>query len=990
MQLAVEKGVGAFDELIDLGKSSGVSFDTLSAAVQTGGKELKSVAGEMGLTSNQLKKMYNEADKSATVLQNFSDVAGLTNIEFAQLFKENPAEAIMQFVEGLSHAEERGTSAIKVLDDMDITEVRLRDSLLRAANASSVFGDAIETGNAAFEENTALAEEANKRYETVESQLGMLKNEVVDVAIEFGGPFLQALRDGVQSAKPLITTIAELAKKFSEANPETQQAIMKFLGLAAAIGPVSKVLGGFLKITGDGMTTVGKFNQWIGKLSGTAKANKSEMDFLAKSTGIATDAMTQGSGKVGLFAKTITGAKTSVFGFSGVMGALTSPIGLAVGALAAGAVVWKVWGEDAYNSAQRTKRWGADVSETTADTLTDVQRFSDDSQVAMLGFEKGVAGSAEGVKASFESMAETIKTTAEEATDAMKETIEQLPEHLKESAEKNAKQVEEQNNKIVKASETMSKQVADIYERHNNNVSEFTAEEKEIVLHNRQAMMQAELNLLEISGKDKSNVMAAMNNDLSKMNETQLSEYAGSLASALSAQQKSYEDQINSIKTARKQGLLNESDYNSEMEKLQSSNVAMTQTLGEKFIEAYRVMGKGTEETKVAMRQFGLDYDDIIANMVVKSSEGAEANTALAKSAKDMSQDTILANQQWNSMIFDPKTGELKTNVSEILSEAITNKDKWENMEFILKNANLDTNARQIIAIALGETGKWDKMTPDQKNLITNNDVAMRETIEAINKTKDWNGYKALVKELGANNTDAIKKITSSKETLEAWNKMSPTLKNILVNNKDKSKITESKSLMNEWNRLPSQLKKITIRSDTSGAWEAKRAIDNVNDKNVTIRVNYQGKNTGQTAIRATGDPYFQGGPVWLGDGGKAEPFLTPQGNFGISPADWTMFDLPRGTKIWPSIQKMMDSIPRYAQGTKFDDTALSRLPNLANDTLNGTSINNQTKIDLKEVIKLLRVIASKNFGISKDAIGQAADDYAGRNLNKLLYGGGV
>lgn len=56
---------------------------------------------------------------------------------------------------------------------------------------------------------------------------------------------MQALRDGIQAAKPLLQTVGDLAKKFSQANPETQQAIMKYLGLAAAIGPVSKVMGGF-------------------------------------------------------------------------------------------------------------------------------------------------------------------------------------------------------------------------------------------------------------------------------------------------------------------------------------------------------------------------------------------------------------------------------------------------------------------------------------------------------------------------------------------------------------------------------------------------------------------------------------------------------------------------------------------------------------------------------------------------------------------------
>ena len=57
----------------------------------------------------------------------------MTSQEFQRAFKEDAAGAIIAFIQGLSTAEERGMSAIKVLDDMGIAEIRLRDALLRAA-----------------------------------------------------------------------------------------------------------------------------------------------------------------------------------------------------------------------------------------------------------------------------------------------------------------------------------------------------------------------------------------------------------------------------------------------------------------------------------------------------------------------------------------------------------------------------------------------------------------------------------------------------------------------------------------------------------------------------------------------------------------------------------------------------------------------------------------------------------------------------------------
>ena len=69
---------------------------------------------------------------------------------------------------------------------------------------------AIEMSNKAWDENKALTDEANKRYETTESKLKMLRNEVTDVAIEFGGPLVDALRDGLEASKPLIQGAVDL------------------------------------------------------------------------------------------------------------------------------------------------------------------------------------------------------------------------------------------------------------------------------------------------------------------------------------------------------------------------------------------------------------------------------------------------------------------------------------------------------------------------------------------------------------------------------------------------------------------------------------------------------------------------------------------------------------------------------------------------------------------------------------------------------------
>ncbi|EOD83669.1 phage tail tape measure protein, TP901 family, core region [Enterococcus faecalis EnGen0065] len=256
MQLATETGVEAFAPLKQAVAEQGVSWESFVHVVNWGGKELTAVSKQMGIPTSELKKMYKEASKASGSLEDFANVTGRTSEEFAQLFKSNPSQALIEFIQGLKDSEKHGISAIKVLDDMGITEVRLRDSLLRAANASDVFEGAVKRGNEAFNENTALAEEAGKRYGTTESQLKILRGQLNDVAITFGGPLVAALNSAISAAKPMIEALANMAEAFASADPKTQEFILKMVALAASAGPVLKVFGKMTSVFGKTISTM--------------------------------------------------------------------------------------------------------------------------------------------------------------------------------------------------------------------------------------------------------------------------------------------------------------------------------------------------------------------------------------------------------------------------------------------------------------------------------------------------------------------------------------------------------------------------------------------------------------------------------------------------------------------------------------------------------------------------------------------------------------
>lgn len=144
--------------------------------------------------------MQLAAETGGESLQQFANVAGMSASEFKQAFETDTAGAMSSFIKGLADCEKNGQSAIKVLDDMGITEVRMRDMLLRAAGASDVFTEALEIGTAAWDENVALTNEANQRYQTMGSRLSMLKNKAYDLGITFYNSVNEPMGQVVDSA----------------------------------------------------------------------------------------------------------------------------------------------------------------------------------------------------------------------------------------------------------------------------------------------------------------------------------------------------------------------------------------------------------------------------------------------------------------------------------------------------------------------------------------------------------------------------------------------------------------------------------------------------------------------------------------------------------------------------------------------------------------------------------------------------------------------
>lgn len=95
------------------------------------------IEAEMGGSafSKALIKMEVAAATGGEALTDFATVAGMTEAQFKALWDADPATAFQAFIVGLSQMDEQGMSAIATLEEIGISEIRLRDTLLRATNA---------------------------------------------------------------------------------------------------------------------------------------------------------------------------------------------------------------------------------------------------------------------------------------------------------------------------------------------------------------------------------------------------------------------------------------------------------------------------------------------------------------------------------------------------------------------------------------------------------------------------------------------------------------------------------------------------------------------------------------------------------------------------------------------------------------------------------------------------------------------------------------
>ena len=151
-----------------------------------------------GAMSRALLQMNSAVIGGGEELEKFAEIAGMSASEFAAKWRSDPIAATNDFVAGLGRIGDSGGDAAGALADVGLKGTQNAQVLLRAAGASDLMTDSLKLGASAWEENSALQEEATKRYETSASRMQIAQNTFKDAAIDLGsvaGPALAAVAE---------------------------------------------------------------------------------------------------------------------------------------------------------------------------------------------------------------------------------------------------------------------------------------------------------------------------------------------------------------------------------------------------------------------------------------------------------------------------------------------------------------------------------------------------------------------------------------------------------------------------------------------------------------------------------------------------------------------------------------------------------------------------------------------------------------------------
>ena len=244
--------------------------DIMAISAAVGSLGIESAAGSTAM-STLISTLY-KATETGEKLDEFAAVAGMSASEFKHSWGTDAVGTLDLFIQGLNNTEQNGKSAIVLLDELGITNVRQVKAILGLASAEGLLSGTIKQANQAWNENTALNDKASIMFDTMQAKMTTLDSATNNLKIAVGealAPAIISLDEGGQKAIEGITDFIQKHPTLTEALTIVASGIvgittavagakaayktLDFLGMAKPLKEIASIAAG----AGGGITGLG-------------------------------------------------------------------------------------------------------------------------------------------------------------------------------------------------------------------------------------------------------------------------------------------------------------------------------------------------------------------------------------------------------------------------------------------------------------------------------------------------------------------------------------------------------------------------------------------------------------------------------------------------------------------------------------------------------------------------------------------------------------
>lgn len=691
---------------------------------------------------------------------------------------------------------------------------------------------------------------SKKNLTSAKSQIAIAKESLTNAGMDIAKNVLPAIT-------PLIQDVGKAAQAFGRLDPSVQKAVAKFVVFTAAAGPLMSILGKIVGFGGNAAKAFGTLAGGIGRATSAAKLGGSAWQILrsgfsksayeaanfgskAAVAGSAATSAASGMTTLGAGAEA-AGASTALAGAS--LSSLAIGTGVAVAAIGVGVAVWELWGKEASASAARTNRWGSDVGAAADKSLQKFQSMSSGIKGALTDMQTASQTTTKQMRSNFNSEFAQMERDAKNHLQGIEQAEKGMSPEVAAAVERQANKERKQYvNTLADAQNARTTANNILKTQPNGKVSDLSDTQRVMLANSQQQLMNDELKIWNITGDKRKKALAVLNQDITKMNRQQRNTTLADLRSETATMDNEYNKQANNLRKQLKKGTIDRSIYRAGMKANEKAISSYVDKASAQYIKMAKANGQSTDQIKRDMQQAGLSYADGIKEIKRQSTEAERSLKSLAVSTEGLKGKTKKAADDWNKLVFDPKTGKVRTNAQEEVNKAVNSKNEWNKIKLLEKKAKLSTNAKQMIAAALIENGKWDSMSWDEKKVWLK-DGFSETIVEALEKSGEWNSLtldqkQAIVTSKGkaemADNLvkfgvwnslslkqqEALVHTSGTKDVMDAldkmgkWNQLTPKQQEAIVNAKGGAELGQLLTKYGAWQGMPASVLKTVVAQD--------------------------------------------------------------------------------------------------------------------------------------------------------------------------------